>query len=104
MEWYKRLRREASKPPAYMVERISDLKHASDVSKTSPSSAKSILSTISSQFSTHDDEDYATLITEASKVVLDNPPRAREMIARAIVAIEADKREHDLEKLPRWKR
>lgn len=87
-----------------MVERISDLRHASDVSKTSPSSARSILSTISSQFRSHEDEDFATLITEASKVVLDNPARAREMIARAIVAIESEKQEFDLEKLPKWKR
>ena len=104
MEWYNRLRREASKPPAYLVERISDLKHASDVSKTSPSSAKSILSTISSQLRSHQDDEYAVLITEASKVVLDSPARAREMIARAIVEMEADKRDHDTEKLPAWKR
>lgn len=98
MRWYNgHFLKQASSPPAYLRERISDLNHAADVSKTSPSNAKSILNRISSQLMKHNDIEYAKLVEEASKVVLDSPLKARGIISRAIRDMEADKDEHDMQ-------
>lgn len=105
MNWYceynKRL---ASKPPSYVVERISDLRHAIDVSKTSPSNAKSILARLISQLNQHLDNEYVTAIEDASRAILDNPVRARNIIAYVVQNMADDKELHEKKETSKWKK
>lgn len=104
MEWYTNYKKRlASKPPAYVLERISDLRHAIDVSKTSPSTAKSILSRLVAQLSSHHDNEYVNAIEDASKAILDNPVRARSIIAYVVQTMSDDKDAHDSKKTNTWK-
>ena len=54
MEWY----RIASKPPAYLVERLSDIQYATDLARTSPSNARLIVDQIVNQLTSHMDHEY----------------------------------------------
>lgn len=101
MKWYDPLR-EARKPPAYMVERISDLQYVIDIAKTSPSNAKSILNEVISQFEKHMDHEYLEDLGTAADVMLDNPQRARNLIGLTIGAMQMDKEQHDLETQKPW--
>jgi hypothetical protein len=104
LEWYTEYnRRLASKPPAYVVERISDLRHALDVSKTSPSTARIILNRLVAQLSVHRDNEYVNAIEDASKAVVDNPVRARSIIAYVVQTMISDKDAHDSQKTNTWK-
>jgi hypothetical protein len=99
LEWY----RLAGKPPAYVVERISDLRHAIDVSKTSPGAARSILGRIASDLSTHHDSEYVTAIEEASRILIDSPDRARGLIAHVVASMLKHKEQRENEKGNPWK-
>jgi hypothetical protein len=77
------------------MERISDIRHASDVSRTSPGNAKSILEKVISQLTRqHDDEEeYVKPLKRASEILLDSPRKARDLIMLVCEAMEADKEE-----------
>lgn len=93
MEWYKS---PSPKPPSYLVERISDLEHASELAKTSPSESRSLLNAISTQLRNHHDVEFAKVVEEASRVVLDNPTKAMAVIGSAIDQMLSDKDDHDV--------
>lgn len=100
MNWYKPLVT-AHKPPSYVVERISDLLHAAEMSMTSPGGAKSILANVSSQLGVHMDSEYAEEINNVSSLMLDSPARARELLYVVVDRMLADKEEY-LRKDPPW--
>lgn len=100
MNWYRPLLI-ANKPPAYVVERISDLLHAVEISRTSPGGARSILSNVSSQLGIHMDSEYAQEIDNVSSLMLDSPAKARALLSVVIEKMLADKEEY-LRKDPPW--
>lgn len=101
MRWYQTLRT-AHKPPAYFVERISDLNHASEVSEIAPSNARSILQGVISQLESHMDDEYVDDLKMASDILLDNPKKARSLIGLVVAFMQADKSQYDLEKHYPW--
>jgi hypothetical protein len=80
-----------------MVERISDLEHASELAKKSPREARKLLLSISSQLASHNDNEFAKVVDEASRVVMDNPAKAMSVIGSAISQMLSDKEDHDAE-------
>lgn len=102
MRWYGSSRL-AHKPPAYMVERISDLGYVTELSQKSPSSARSVLDGVIEQLSTNMDDDYVDDLKSASEIMLDNPQKARNLIDIVAAFMRADKEKYDLEKNLPWK-
>ena len=102
MRWYLPLRT-ASKPPSYMIERISDLRYVSEVSNSSPSNAKNILSEVIDKLKLHMDDEYADDLLTAKETILDSPMRAREIISMVIENMELDKYSYDRKKADPWK-
>jgi hypothetical protein len=100
LNWYKPILT-SHKPPSYVVERISDLLHAAEISITSPGGARSILANVSSQLGVHMDSEYAEEINSVSSLMLDSPVRARELLYVVIDRMLADKEEY-LRKDPPW--
>ena len=76
---------------------MSDLVKASDLARISPSSSRSFLSSISEQFKKHGNEDYAKMVSEAARVVLDSPNKAIEIIAVIVKSMQDDKDEYEFE-------
>lgn len=106
MKWYERvITRTAAKPPAYLMERVSDLEHACHVSKTSPREANVVISNVISELSKHHDTDFIPPLKEAGKIMLDNPFRAREAINKIVGAMIAEKEllESEREEKKSWK-
>lgn len=107
MEWYSssKIRRLASKPPAYMVERISDLRYAADMSKTSPSNARTVIRQVITQLKDHLDNSDAYLkpLERAANVILDNPRAARDLIVLAVSAMEMAKAREDAKANDPWR-
>lgn len=101
MNWYRPLRR-ASKPPAYIQERLSDLQYASELSKTSPSGARHVVDKILAQLDEHMDHEYVDDLKTASEVMLDSPKKARDIIGIISQYMRADKRRFDREKAHPW--
>ena len=80
MHWFRSLLKSAAiKPPAYMVERISDLRHAADISKSAPREAQRLI--------------QREKLKEAEKRVLDNPLATNLLIQDIITAMKIAKRE-----------
>jgi len=103
MEWYRPLKL-AAKPPAYMVERISDLKHACDLAKTSPRDANLVISNVITQLSGQHDDDFIAPLQEASRIMLDSPFRAQDAIQKVVSAMIAEKDIQDAEReKEKWK-
>lgn len=90
MNWYTRIDRKAAPnstkivPPAYLVERISDLHHAMEVSNTSPSQAKSIIASVALKLREHHNDEYAIALEEAVSVMSDSPTRSKGIISKVI--------------------
>lgn len=92
MKWYApTILKVAAKPPSYMVERISDLQHACDVSKTSPREANTIISHVIGQLSVHHDDAFIPPLKEAGRIMLDSPTRAAQAIEQVVAAMVAEK-------------
>jgi hypothetical protein len=105
MEWFRLLKKAAAKPPAYLIERISDLKHACDVAKTSPREANNILSEVSASLQKQHDEEFVAPLKEASKIMFDSPPRAINAIEKIISSMMLEKELLEAEKeKPKWKK
>jgi len=91
MDWYQPFIKTAAKPPAYILERISDLKHVCDVAKTSPREANQILSQVVSQLSTQHDDIFVLPLKEAGRIMLDSPARATTAIEKVVAAMITEK-------------
>lgn len=91
MEWYHPFIKKAASPPAYLVERISDLKHACDIAKTSPRDANKILSEVVSQLTHHHNELFVPPLKDAARIMLDSPERATQAIQKVVEAMIAEK-------------
>lgn len=104
MEWYRHLSnpRTAGKPPSYLVERISDLQHASDLTKTSPSEAKLVISRVISQLSDHHDDQFATPLKDVLRILLDSPRRAKEAIGKIVATMLAEREDQETELRDKW--
>lgn len=102
MRWYEPLRT-SSKPPAYIVERVSDLQYAIDLARRSPSGAREVLDGIIEQLGVHMDNEYVDDLQTASDIILDNPQKAMSLIGIVVSFMQADKRRHDKEKANPWK-
>jgi len=105
MDWYHLSNIKcAAKPPAYLIERISDLKHACELSKTSPREANTVISAVISQLSEQHDEDFVAPLTEAARIMLDSPFRAKDAIEKVVSAMIAEKEIQDAEREDnKWK-
>lgn len=102
MDWYRTIT--AAKPPHYLVERVSDLEYACDLSKTSPREANSVVSKVISQLSGQHDDDFVPPLAEAAKIMLDSPMRAKDAIEKVVAAMLAEKDIQDSEREDReWK-
>jgi RNase adaptor protein for sRNA GlmZ degradation len=97
MNWYSKTTLAASAPPAYMLERISDLRHACDLSGRAPGEAKKVIMEVVSQLSVHNDSPYAKHLTDAAEKMLDSPKLATEAIKKVISVMISEKEEHDAE-------
>lgn len=106
MEWYSRLsnKRLAAKVPSYLEERVSDLRHANDMLKTSPRDAKTVISTVITQLQNHHDGDFVPPLTEAMRVILDSPNRASEIIDKVVNAMLAERQLMEKEQENPWKK
>jgi hypothetical protein len=89
VKWYQP--RLASKPPAYVLERISDLLRASKTCIKSPSNARAIIKRVISQLEEHMDEEYLADLQRISGIILDSPPRAKALIEVVMARMESDK-------------
>jgi len=106
MKWYAgRLTKMAAGPPAYLIERISDLRNASDVSKTAPGVARSLLREIIAQLESHNDKEFAAKLAQAERKMLDSPKMAREIIIQVVSAmLEARDVFQEEAKRPQWRK
>jgi hypothetical protein len=104
MEWYSHLLnpRTAGKPPSYLVERISDLQHASDLAKTSPCEAKLVISRVISQLSDHHDDQFATPLKDILNILHDSPKRAVEAIGKVVATMLAEREDQEAETRDKW--
>ncbi len=91
MNWYQPFIKTAAKPPAYLLERISDLRHACDVAKISPREANQILTVVVSQLSTQHDDIFVLPLKDAARIMLDSPERAATAIEKVVAAMLAEK-------------
>ena len=101
MRWYKRIFT-ASKPPSYVLERVSDLSHAAEVSKTSPSNAKSLINEVVSQLEAQADQEYVDELMAACDIMLDSPSRARALVEVVTGNMMMDKQYGDSDKEMPW--
>lgn len=84
MQWYSRICKYAQRPPAYLIERISDLEHAIELSKTSPSEASAVLAHVSQRLREHNDDEFAQTIDEAIQVMPDSPAKSQDIVAKVV--------------------
>lgn len=91
---------EEARPPAYFMERVSDLRHIVEVMSDSPRSAKSILAGVMTQLRIHHDEnpEFMMPLVRAADSMLDNPNRAKDLIMLAINVMEREKEDYDAHK------
>lgn len=104
MEWYGYLSnpRTAGKPPSYLVERVSDLQHASDLARISPGEAKLVISRVISQLSDHHDDQFATPLKDVLRILSDSPNRAKEAIGKIVATMIAERDEQEAEQRDKW--
>lgn len=103
MRWYQPIRL-ASKPPAYVLERVSDLLKASTICNKSPSNAKSILQRVIGQLEEHMDQEYLEDLQRASGIVLDSPQRAKSLIEIVVGRMKSDKKYKEKPWVRNWLR
>ena len=99
MNWYTPLVKKAQSVdtlPKYIIERVSDLSYASKLASLEPKKAQGILDTITNQFKEQLNFNYSEISAEASKIILDNPKKAKEIIASLIDEMNIDLEEHQL--------
>ena len=99
MDWYSKIIKTASKPPSYLVERVSDIKHAGDMLKNSGSSreVKLLIDRIISQLEQHHDDDYVKPLKEACGVILDSPKKAKAILDKVAELMIVERDMHDAE-------
>lgn len=101
MEWYsghsKNTKLAVSNPPAYMMERISDLRHACDLSNRAPGEAARVVRDVVKQLTAHHDDSYAKHLSVAADRMLDSPKKATEDIMRVIAVMLSEKEQHEAE-------
>ena len=104
MLWYTKMNKQASAPPAYIIERISDLSHAIELITSSPGKAKEVLLHVSERLAGQKDDEFSKPILEAVSCIIDNPSRAKEIINRVIgMMIVAKDIYEESEKRKTWK-
>lgn len=96
MNWYS-MKKTASRPPAYIEERISDLEHAIELTKTSPQEARQAIARIIQNLSSQHDDEYVVALQGAADKMFDNPGSAREMMSSLTRAMLSDKRRKAIE-------
>jgi len=101
MEWYSRLRT-AAKVPSYLEERVSDIRHAKDLLKTSPRDAAVVISKVITQLDVHHDGAFSPPLQEAMRVLRDSPARASEILEKVVSAMIAERRIMELEIEDKW--
>ena len=107
MDWYAKIIKTASKPPSYLVERVSDIRHASEMLKGSPREAMVLISRVIAQLEQHHDVDYVSPLKEACKMALDSPKKATELLNKTaeLMVIERDIADSEAEEAHlKWKK
>lgn len=72
------------KPPAYLLERISDLHYVIDLANNSPSEARRVLAHVITNLNTHHDDQFVMPLSLASSKMIDNPTSSKEIIGKVI--------------------
>lgn len=92
MEWYHRLSltKQASRPPSYMVERLSVIRHSLKCS--SPRESRKVLENAIRLLEKHGDYEYVPGLKAAADRILDGQQQAREIIRRVMAKMELDKK------------
>ena len=105
MDWYSKTIKVASKPPSYLVERVSDLRHAGDLLKNGGSlrETRTLICRIISQLEQHHDDDYVKPLREACDVILDSPKKARAILEKVAELMIVERDMHDAEAEERTK-
>ena len=103
MYWYLK-KAFASKPPAYLFERISDLNHAAELCLSSPLECVKILEIIYKEFQAQNNPEEANALKIAIKTIKDSPPKAKECIIKLIDFLKYQKEEYDDEQKVKAKR
>lgn len=98
MNWYGTIKVAQAKPPAYVMERISDLRHACSIAKISPSNAKAIILEVIRDLSKQHDTSYAISLEKAVGRMLDNPDDASKLVMKVIAVMLSEKIEYEDEK------
>jgi hypothetical protein len=80
-----------------MMERISDLRHACDLSGRAPSEAKKVVMDVVGHLKAHHDGPYAEHLSAAAEKMLDSPKLAAEAIMKVISVMLSERDEHDAE-------
>lgn len=94
MKWYSRIRKQAkASPPAYMIERILDLRHIRQMASVEPGNAKDALLKTADTMDVHMDVEYAAELRGIAGVILDNPWRAKTLISEIIGRMTDEKEE-----------
>ena len=100
MRWYRLSstpRLAKAMPPAYLVERVSDLKYALGLASQSPRASRAALLEVAASFDKHHEDLYSKPIRDAAQIVLDSPVRANEVVTHVIEVMMNEKEELRLE-------
>ena len=95
MRWYLRVKQAGTKPPAYLLERISDIRHAATLLRTEPGEARKILAEVASALESHGDKEHAAATLAVATASRDSPPKAREMALAIIKEMMIEKEEYN---------
>jgi len=88
MRWY--IRKTASRPPAYLQERLSDLSRVTRASMTEPGHARGLLEDVITKLRKHGDDEYAGPLEEAVRRGLDNPSTMRTLVEAVMMTMKRD--------------
>lgn len=88
MKWYKT----SSRPPSYVIERVSDLEHAAELMGTSPLDARQVLSAVIFSLKEHNDSEYVAPLEEAVVLLGDSPSKSAELVKAVAASMTMDKR------------
>ena len=91
MRWY--ARKTASRPPAYLQERISDLSHVTRVSMTAPGEAKKLLASVIEKIKAQGDHEYVEPLEQAVRRGLDSPSELRNLVEAVMITMKKDAEE-----------
>jgi len=102
LEWFRSYIKKASRPPSYIMERISFLEHSMDC--VSAREAQKVISKVIDQLESHKDDEYVDALKMARSRVLDSQQDANRMISTVINKMKYDLSIEERKKKLPWKK